>query len=267
MDTVGFLIEIFESVEIFLLILVRLLGFFIIMPIFTGANIPAIIRMAFAVAFAYMIFIADLYQEAPIFFNDDIIAFFWIGVTEFLLGFLMAYVVYIIFSLLYLVGQLLDSAVGFDMVNVLDPSATIQVPVIGNLLYLMAIVILIITGGLHLILGAVFGSFYHVPLGTVVFFGDATLFWHMISLIVSAFYFGIQLAAPVVGATLIINMAIGMLVKTVPQMNMFVVGIPMRLFMALIILFFVLPVFVTIYYTLFRDAHQGVWDIITFFAR
>lgn len=260
MEDLGFLIDIFERVDVFLLILVRLIGFFVILPILSGANIPAMIRMSFSVGFAFMVYVSGLYVDHS-FWNDSILGFFWLVVGEFFIGFTMAYVVYIVFSLLYLVGQFMDDSIGFNMVSVMDPASQIQVPVIGNLLYLMAMVMLVIGGGLNRLLFALFGSFQVAPIG-INFFANEALPMYVIGLIVTTFYMGLQIAMPVVGALLAINISLGLLVKTVPQMNIFAVGIPLRMFLGLIILFVVIPVFGTVFTRVFEIAYNAVIDVI-----
>ena len=265
LDDLYFLIGIFENIEVFLLIIVRLVGFFVILPIFSSGNIPQPIRMAFTVGFGFMVYTSGIYGNVNIIIDDSIVAFFWIAVTEFLIGFTMAYVVHIVLSLIYLVGQFMDDAVGFNMISVMDPSSQIQVPVLGNLLYMMAVTLLVLTGGLNYILMVFFRGFQLVPIGAVSFFEIPAIPQYVISLIVATFYLGLQIAMPVVGAILIINIALGMLLKTMPQMNMFVVGIPLRLILGLGIVFILIPVFGNVFGALFDTSFDALETIITFF--
>lgn len=266
MDEFYYLISIFEDVDLFLLILVRLIGFFVIMPIFSGTNIPNTIKMAFAIGFAFMVHTVGLSDEAIVFFNNSLISYLWLLLIEFLVGFTMAYVVYIVMSLLYLMGQFIDDSIGFNMVSVLDPSSQIQVPVMGNLLYLMAISILIISGGLHIILMSVFQSFQLAPIGTISFLNAIGLMQYVLSLIITTFYMGLQIAMPIVGSIIVINLALGMLLKTMPQMNMFVVGMPLKLILGLLIITFLLPIFAVTFNAIFNLAYNAVESVIMFFS-
>ena len=266
MEDVYFILGIFESVDIFVLILVRLAAFFMLMPIFASANIPTIIRMAFSVGFAFMVYIGGMYGEAYVTYNESVVAFFWLVATEFLVGFTMAYVIYIVFALFYIMGQFVDDSIGFNMVSILDPTSQIQVPVTGNLLYMLALSIFIFGGGLHFIMGALFQSFSMAPIGTINFFDTLSLPQYIVSLIISTFYFGLRIAMPIVGALLLVNIALGMLIKAMPQMNMFVVGIPLKLFLGLIMLFALLPVFAEIFYDVFDLVYYAIETVILFFS-
>lgn len=266
MDELYFLVEVFDRVDLFLLILVRLIGFFTILPIITGANIPGIIRMALSVGFAFMVYTSGLYGEVHIMFNDSMIAFFFMVIIEFAIGFTMAYVVYMIFATLYIVGQFMDNAIGFNMVSVMDPAGTMQAPVTGNLLYLMSMVLLIQTGGLHRILGAFFSGFSFAPIGTVRIFDQYAMFMYIIELFMHLFVMGMQIAMPIVGAILLINTALGMLVKASPQMNIFVVGIPLRILLGILLFFALMPIFGGVYHVLLDVTMDTLTQIIIFLS-
>ncbi|MCL1996875.1 MAG: flagellar biosynthetic protein FliR [Defluviitaleaceae bacterium] len=265
LDDLYFLIEIFENIELFLLIIVRLVGFFVILPIFSSGNIPTVIRMAATVGFAFMIYTSGIYSSADIAIDDSIVAFTWLVVTEFLIGFTLAYVVYVILTIAYLIGQFIDDSVGFNMISMVDPSGEIQVPVMGNLLYLMLLTLLVITGGLNRILMTFFHGFQLIPLGTVAFFEQPGIPQFVISLIVSTLYLAFQIAMPIVGGTLVINMGLGLLLKSMPQMNMFVVGIPVRMTLAILMVFVMIPVFASVFGTFFYLAFDALETIIVYF--
>ena len=266
MEDLYFLSEIFDSVDIFVLILVRLTGFFMIMPIFSGANIPGYIRMAFATGFAFMVYTGGMYGNAIVTYDESVIAFTLLVLTEFAVGFTLAYVIYVVLSTLYFMGQFMDHGIGFNMVSVLDPTSQVQVPVTGNILYMLAVALLIVGGGLHFILVALFQSFSMAPIGTINFFVIDAVPQYIISLIISTFYIGLRLAMPIVGTIMVINIALGMLLKSMPQMNMFVVGIPVKLALGLGIFFILLPAFADMFDVLFQLGYSAMENIILYFA-
>ncbi|MCL1936547.1 MAG: flagellar biosynthetic protein FliR [Defluviitaleaceae bacterium] len=266
MDNLYYILEIFENVDIFLLILIRVIGFFVIMPIFSTASIPTMIRVAFAIGFSLVIYTSGIAESSTILPIDNIVGFFSLAVTEFLIGFVMAYIVYVLFAMLYFVGQMLDIAVGFSMVSVMDPTSQIQVPVLGNLLFMLAMALLIVTGGLNFILAAFFRSFDFVPIGFASFFSIETLPTYVISVIVATFTMGLQIAMPIVGSILVIDLALGMLLKSMPQMNMFVIGLPLKIVLGLGILFILLPFFGAVYNNIFDIVFTSLETIIFIFG-
>lgn len=262
MDNMYFLIDIYSQIDIFLLILVRLFGFFIIAPIFSSMNIPSTSRIGFAILFAYMIYFSGIYGEVEVYYYNNILAYFLLVIKEFLVGFTIAYVVYAIFSVMYIVGHFIDDTIGFSMVSVFDPVSQIQVPITGNLLYLLSMVLLLITGGFNIILYGVFKSFQLIPIGQAVFLENESITLYILSLTVSIFYMGIQIAMPIVSALMIINVSLGILVKAVPQMNVFVVGMPFKLLIGLILLFIILPIFISVNNLLFDEAIRAIENVM-----
>ena len=266
MENLDFLFAIFVDVDVFMLILVRVIGFFIILPIFSGANIPAIFRMLFAAAFAYMVFMTGVYTSdyIPI---DNIMGMFTIVATEFLVGFIMAYVVYVVFTTLFVVGLFIDDAVGFKIVSVMDPMSQIQVPVAGNLLFMMSMAMMVITGGLNLLLVTMARSFEFVPIGFANVVDNVDLMMYLTTVITGTLAMGLQMAMPLLAVGLLVNVALGILVKSVPQMNMFVVGIPLRMSIGLIVFAMILPVYMGTYNILFDRALDAMINVIGFLAQ
>lgn len=262
MDDIFFLVEIFNNIEIFLLILVRIFGFFIILPILAGANIPATIRAGLACLFAYMVYFSGIYGEVDINYYNNLAGYFFLIIKEFLVGFTMAYVVYLIFSVVYIVGHFIDDTIGFAMISVFDPVSQIQVPITGNLLYLFTMALLIVSGGLNSILAVLFQSFEILPIGQAVLLENETLTTYILSLTINAFYMGIQISMPIVGVLMIINISLGILVKASPQMNVFVVGMPFILIVGLIFFFMIFPIFTSVYDLLFEEAYRAIVNVI-----
>ena len=250
----------FNNIDIFLLIIVRLLGFFVILPVLSGSNIPLLSRFLFALSMAAIIFTSTLVIN--VYYYPTIIGFGMLVASEFITGFLMAFVVYIVFSVIFLVGQMIDMQIGFSMVNVLDPITQIQVPIAGNLLFMMMGVILVQTGGLHSFIAALFYSYDVMPIGHAVIINNAAIVNSLLMLMANYFLTGVQVAMPIVGSLLILTIALGLLVKTVPQMNIFVVGMPIKMLLGLMIFYFIIPVFSQVYDLLFTQATRALINMI-----
>jgi len=262
MDDLYFLLEIFDNIDIYLLILVRLIGFFMIMPIFVGLNMPGFVRIGFAALFAHMVYFSGIYGNVEIYYYDSILGYFLIAVKEFFVGFTMAYVVYLVFSTMYIVGHFIDDAIGFSMLSIFDPMSQIQVAISGNLLYMLFMVMLILTGGLNSILAVLFQSFEFLPIGRAVFLGNGEITLYILHLTIFAFYLGVQIAMPIIGTFIIINVSLGILVKAVPQMNVFVVGMPLKLLIGLILLYLVFPVIFNTYFRVFEEAYRAIVNVM-----
>ena len=255
-----FFIQIYYSIDILLIILARFIGFIVIIPVLSGASIPMISRLGLSLVISYLAFVAGVVTEAT--YYDTVFGYGILIATEFFVGFILAYVVYVVFSVAHMVGQLIDFQIGFAMVNVLDPVTQIQVPIVGNLLFLLMGALFITTGGIHAVIAAMFHSYYVIPVGTAGIAGNNITAFYMLHLIVQYFNLAVRIALPVVGVVFLINIALGILVKAVPQMNVFVVGIPIKLLVGLVLLLIITPMFSGVYDWLFNEAYRGVINVM-----
>ena len=255
-----FFIQIYYSIDILLIILARFIGFIVMIPVISGAGIPMIARLGLALVISYLAFITGVVTEVT--YYDTVFGFGILIATEFFVGFILAFVVYVVFSIAHMVGQLVDFQIGFAMVNVLDPITQIQVPIVGNLLFLVIGAMFIATGGIHAVIAAMFHSYAVIPVGTAGIIGNNITAFYMLHLIVQYYNLAVRIALPIIGVIFLINIALGILVKTVPQMNVFVVGIPIKVFVGLILLFLVTPMFAGVYDWLFNEAYRGVMNVM-----
>jgi len=259
-DTASVLIRFFTEIDIFLIIMVRVLGFFIIVPVVSTANIPAQVKLALAVTVSYLIFISG--KVTHIYYDDNIAGYVMLIVREFLTGFAIGFVVNLIFTVFYFVGQLMDYQIGFAMVSVLDPLSQIQVPITGNLLYLFISILLVASGGLNAFIAAFFYSFDVIPPGSAVLLSNQTLMVYLIEVLTKFFVIGVNISMPVVGAILVLDVALGVLVKAVPQMNIFVVGMPLKIIAGLLIFMLIMPFLGSIYDFIFEESYRNIINVI-----
>jgi flagellar biosynthetic protein FliR len=149
------------------------------------------------------------------------------------------------------------------MVNVLDPIQQIQVPVMGNILSMAAYALFIVSGGLHEVMRIFFNSFRLVPIGTAFILGNAPLAEFMMWTFTGFVILAVRIALPIVGTMLIIDVCLGIMVKAVPQMNVFVVGMPLKVLVGLFLVFSVMiPQLSTIYNNVFDIAVEGMANVI-----
>ena len=262
-DALSGLVMFYNSIDVFLLILVRVVAFLFFIPVISSLNIPVVIRMLIALCVTVVIFVSGTVSISTVVYNNTVPGYFVLVLTEFMAGILMGFIIFAIFNLLYYAGHWIDYEIGFAMVNVVDPMAQIQVPIVGNLYYLAIAAILVVSGGLNGIIGAFYQSYAYIPIGTANIIGNSQLAYSMLLILTNFIIIGIRIAMPIVGAILVINVALGILVKTVPQMNIFVVGMPIKLLVGLILLFNIMgPTLESVYYMVFGAAYDALLDAI-----
>ncbi|MGE5405802.1 MAG: flagellar biosynthetic protein FliR [Candidatus Saccharibacteria bacterium] len=227
----------FESI---LLVLGRTSGIFLIAPVFSGRQIPVQIKVFLILILSGIIAtVTNIKTTVPI---DTSAYFIWAMVSEILVGYTIGFVTYLVFSAIQLAGQLLDMQMGFGIVNVLDPQSGMQVPLMGNFQYLIILMVFLGINGHHLIIRALNDSYQFVPVLGAHYQGNLISF--LMSMAGSIFVVAVKLAAPVVSAVFMADVALGFVARTVPQMNVFIVGLPLKILGGLIMVVTVMPVFV-----------------------
>ncbi len=251
------------QVAAFLLVLTRISGIFLISPFFGSLNIPVQIRAITALAITLIIFpviVAETTVTAP----ATVLMFGGTVVQELFVGWLIGFVAYIAFAAVNMSGKIMDMQVGFSVANVMDPTSGQQAPLIGSFLYNLTVIYLLVVNGHHMILAGLVESFRRVPLDGLVwnealaaFIGDITA---------GVLLVGMKIAMPVTFAILITNVGMGILARTMPQMNIFVVGIPLHLTIGIFMLSMLMPFYVLFLDVMFSDMYEHISAAVRFIS-
>ena len=255
------LIYFFEHIDILMLIFVRCLGFFMAVPIISGQNIYAQARLFLALCVAVALFMSG--HVTTVYVIDTTPGYVYLVLIEFLVGLAMGYIVFAVFNLMFFAGQLMDFQIGFMMVNVIDPMTQMQVPLTGNILYFGLMALVVVTGGLHAFFLTFFYSYQILPIGTAFIIGNQSLAWYMVYILAESTVLAVRLAMPIVSSMLLITVALGIMVKTVPQLNVFVVGMPLRLFVGtFLFMLIMIPNLGFMYSSIFDMASNAMREVI-----
>lgn len=234
------LIDLFNNIDVFLIVFIRVLGFFTVLPVMAGQNIPLAARLTLTMGIALLALTSNVVLLPE--YNFTLFGFVFLAVQEFAVGIILSFVVMMFFSMFHFVGQMMDYQMGFSMVTVFDPFAQLQTPITGNLYYLIVSVFFVFTGAMRHTIWVFFESFSSISIGNAFILGNAALPIVLIEIIIQYFVIGLRIAMPVVGTLILVDVVLGILVKAVPQMNVFVVGIPIKVFVGLIIVFLTMSV-------------------------
>lgn len=226
--------------ENFLLVFGRTAGLFLIAPVFSGRQVPIQLRIMFVLALAGIIAFVTPIKSAVLINNSGM--FILALIFEMLIGYTLGFVMYIVFATVQLAGQFLDMQMGFGIVNVLDPLSGMQLPMMGNFQYLVALLVYLGINGHHLLIKALHNSYLLIPVMGADFNGQFTEF--MLKLGGAMFVTAVKLAAPVVTAVFIADVALGFMARTVPQMNVFIVGLPLKILGGLFMFIVIMPIFI-----------------------
>jgi flagellar biosynthetic protein FliR len=232
----------------FILVLARISPLFVLAPVFSSRMIPARARGVAAVGLAVgMAPVAVADHKVP----TDAFALAELAAKEMLIGLAFAFAVAIVFNALSIAGSFLDTLVGFSMGSLIDPITGTQSPVLSQIYSLVGVMIFIAIGGDGWMIRGLAETYDLVPLLSFPSLGS--LVGGANAAFVNIFVSALQIAAPVLIAVTITDAAFGIVSRVSPQMNVFAVGMPAKIIVALIILGASMP-FVAGYMT---DSLQG----------
>lgn len=222
----------------FLLIFLRLFAIFSTFQPFNIRTIPVSIRILFTIAISIILLQLYSLKELP-----DMNVLLALGIKEIIVGLIIGFLANIIFYILQIVGQIIDFQVGLSLANIINPAFDIQVSPIGDLLFVLSMFIFLVSGG-HLQLIEAFGySFNIVPLDIVNLsnyaFGEAFKLLGNFTLQVA-----LRFSAPIISIILLVDVIIGIIARTVPQINIFIIGLPLKTglaFLALVMIIGIVP--------------------------
>lgn len=246
----------FNGIDAFILIFIRMTGLFVIAPIFGRRNIPSYFKIGFALILS-LILVNTI--KAPTLNYSSFFEYAFLVIKEFLVGLTIGYVAYLIFTAIYMAGQIIDMQIGFGMVNVLDPMSNIQVPITSNFYYIISMLMFLGMNGHFVLIKGLFESYKLVPLGAATF--GEKLMNDILNVFGSTFVLGFKISAPIVAAILITDISLGVISRALPQMNVFVVGMPLKIILGIAVMLITIPMFITVMDLIINGMNS---DIMTF---
>jgi flagellar biosynthesis protein FliR len=250
--------ELVPILSVYLLVFVRVSAFFVTMPLFSYRNIPAQHRIAFSVVLSWVMYYTIDSKAFDI--NGQ---YFLLIMKEAMVGLLIGFVAYMIVTAIQIAGGFIDFQMGFAIANVIDPQTGAQSPLTGQYLYTFALLLLLSLNGHHLLLDGIFYSYQMIPIDRPwIPFGDENLIDYVITSFNSMFIIAFQMSIPVVATLFLVDVALGIVARTVPQLNIFVVGFPIKIAVAFIVLFIVMGVTFTVIQQLFEMMFVTMRDLM-----
>lgn len=249
--------------EVFLLSLFRSAGIMAVAPIFSHKTFPIQIKFGFALLISILIFpFANSESFAS---PEGLWQLLGVGVTEFLLGALIGFMFYLLFVSVQFAGGIIGFQVGFAIVNVIDPTTSQNISIIGQFQFLLATLLFLLMNGHHMILSGMVDSFRLVPLGTVKLqFAGVE---EMARLTAGVFILAVKIASPVMLALLLTDTSLGIIARTVPQMNIFIVGFPLKIGIGLFVVGLTIPVFAHVFQSELVKLQDNLSHLIVAIAR
>lgn len=222
-----------NNIPLLLLIFARISAFFVTAPLFSYRNIPVMNKIIISGALA---FFASFTIQQP---NELIMDgnYFLLIIKEVMVGIGIGLIAMLILYAVQVAGGFIDFQMGFAIANVVDPQTGSQTPLLGQFFYIFALLFLLSVDGHLLLLDGIFSSYTIIPVDQLFLpFSDGQVAKHVTQSFVKMFIIAFQMSIPVVASLFLVDVALGFIARTVPQVNVFVVGLPLKIFVSFVVL-------------------------------
>ena len=244
-----------DQFETFFLIFLRVTSMLYLFPVFSSAQIPHQVRLGLGALIAFLVYrvipVPDLHGGA-----FELI----VGASaQVLLGVITGFVASLVFMGIQFAGELIDLQVGFAIANVLNPQTQQNITIIGEFQLAIATLIFLVTNSHYFFIQGIAGSFNLVPLPYINLdpsvAGNLALFFSQSFLVV------FRIAAPVVVALFLTNVALALMARVAPQMNVFVIGLPIQVTVGFTMMIIALPLLAIVGPQIFQNV-SGQMDAV-----
>lgn len=251
-----------ENLEFYLLILVRVSGFIMTAPFFSYSSVPMRIRAAMSVFMSLVVI-----QITPVIALEytGVLGYSVLILKETMLGVTLGLMCSMCFYIINFAGQLMDMEMGLSMASMFDPMTNMQISVTGNLYSYLLMLMLVVTNMHYYIIRAIVDSFSYFNVGEAIF-DTVSLKTVLLDFMVNYFIIAVRIVLPVFCCMLLINVVLGVLAKAAPQMNMFVVGIQIKVLAGLIILVLMVQSFPMVSDYIFGEMKDVMSQVIRIFT-
>ncbi|RAZ54343.1 flagellar biosynthetic protein FliR [Campylobacter hyointestinalis] len=244
MEFVNFLGQ--NNVVTFFLLFVRTGALMIFFPFFSHMQIPVVVKTA--LAFMLTIFLFPLASLSVDVTNLQIEYLILETFAELMFGLCAGVLLMLVFGAIQLAGEQISMIMGFSMASVIDPQSGMNSPLISNILNFIVLLAFLLFDGHHIILQFIAYSLNFIPLGG--FYPDGNIVKYTAKGVMNLFLFGFIISFPILALSLLADLIFGMLMKTMPQFNLLVVGFPIKIAIGFVVLAAIISALVKLFTTL-----------------
>ena len=225
---------IYGSFTLFLFVLCRTTGIFTFNPIFARNNVPNNVKAFMSIVFAVVMTASLGDMAVPEF--DGVLGFVLIILKELLIGLVFGFFTNLIITVLLYAGEVIDTEIGLGMAKAYDPATGVTMPVFGNYYYYLFILYFFLTNG-HLTYLKLFSlSFDTIPIGYAMTDNTLNIAYVIVMYMGTVMVLAIKFAMPILAVELIVEFCMGVIMKAVPTIQIFVLNVHLKLIMGFVVL-------------------------------
>ena len=236
-----------------LLGLARSAGLVVTAPVFQSRYIPVQAKMLFACTLALVVapYIKSDFDLGKFTFLMAIFSL----VQEVLVGLLIGFMVNLTLYAVQIGGYFFDVSLGFGVINIIDPNSGTEMPLLGQFNYILALLIFLAINGHHTIIMSMIQSYDVIKPGMLFLKKEAVGVF--VNAFAGMFYLGFKIGLPIMGTIFLVDVALGIIAKLIPQINVFVMGFPIKILIGLIMLIFFIPIYILLVEVVFSNSGEA----------
>jgi flagellar biosynthetic protein FliR len=228
-------------------------------PLFSFGGIPAVFKIGFSFALAVVTFpLVAINTQVSV--PGDAWGYGLAVVSETGFGLLLGVAVTIILNSIRMAGSFIDFQIGFSMANLVDPVNNMQNTLLAQYLYLLALVFWFLIDGHYSLIAGLVNSYQVVPINAASFNGSVT--FSLVKIFSGAFTIALKVSAPVMAVLLMVDLTLGFLARTTPQINVFLTAFPVKIVVGLLTLSFLIPILGTMLRFLFNTIERDLYTLM-----
>lgn len=250
-----------QRLILFLLILIRTVGIFTLTPIFGAQQVPVQVRVAVSLALT-LVFLPMVTPVGVL--STDMFPLMLLVLREALIGLVIGFVITIVFATIETAGHFVDMHAGFSFASMIDPVNGAHGALAARFHNLLAGLIFFISNAHHLVVRGVADSFALAPVGDITL--NPAVAGGMTDLFTALFIIALRIAMPVIAAAFLADLAMAIASRVVPQMNVLMVGFPLKLGVGMVGMIVAVPLVAAMSQNLFSDMYHQMGSIVRLMA-
>lgn len=238
----------------------RMTGVIFFNPIFGRGSVPALVKIGLSLGIALHVVNSLAGNDVSDYTTIDLLISM---LREFAVGFAMGFIMQLFLAVFHIGGELMDLQLGISMAQMYDPATNSQVSVTGNLITAMYVMLFFITNSHITMLAVAVKSYAVVPVGLGGISGKIGIY--VIELFGYILVYALQLALPIIVTEILAEVGVGILMRVVPNINVFVVNIQLKVLVGLVVLLSIIPVLVRFLGKLNQIMLDRMQDVLAYF--
>lgn len=245
-----------------LLIFLRVAAIVFSAPVLDSETVPVVFKAA--LAFAVSILLLPVVDTVVTVTNLSLTVFVMGVLSEIIIGVTIGLSVKLVFAGIQMAGQIAGYQMGFAVANVMDPSTMAQIPILAQIYNLTAMLVFLSINAHHMFFSALVESYRILPPLSIVL--SARLVEMMMQLAGNMFVVAIKVGSPLIAVLLVTTIALGLVARTVPQMHIFVVAMPLKIVLGLVFMMITAPFLTAYLIDMFSSYRFNLFKLIQLMA-